>query len=117
MITNYNEINNYIIDIITASPKYKDRIYISTIKRILEGNAKSSVANKYKCEKFYGKYDNITKHTIGKGLRELVNEKKIVYKTGFRNKLYFLLNTGMENEKKANEDSYFEELLLEELID
>lgn len=112
-----NEITNYIIDIITVSPKYKDRIYISTIKRILEGNFKSSVANKYKSEEFYGKFENITKNTIGNILRELVNDLKIIYRVGFKNKLYFTLNINVDNNKNLNNNSYFEELLLEELID
>lgn len=117
----YNEVDQYILEeailnLLIKTNQKKDRTYIDTIKRILEGNERSKIAEKYKEEPFYRRFPRINRSFIGKTLKKLLQENKIIAYKGKNDLLYYGINMNKLSEIEENQTKKLAELLAKELI-
>ncbi|MDY0314949.1 MAG: hypothetical protein RBR32_07720 [Bacteroidales bacterium] len=105
-----------ILSVLIRTEEKGDRTYLDTIKRILEGNERSKVADKYKDEMFYGRFPNIPRGLVGKGLKDLLEDNKIIAYQGRNDLLYFTVNSDFLNQIEENEKNKLTELLASQLI-
>ncbi|MFA5471395.1 MAG: hypothetical protein WCZ00_05240 [Acholeplasmataceae bacterium] len=105
-----------ILSVLIRTEEKSDRTYLDTIKRILEGNERSKIADKYKDEMFYGRFPNIPRGLVGKVLKNLHEDNKIIAYQGRNDLLYFTINSAFLNEIEENEKTKLTELLASQLI-
>lgn len=120
-MNNFNEpdkdlLEEFILNLLIKTEQKKDRTYLDTIKRILEGNERSTVAKKYKNDSFYGRFPGITRGIIGKTLKILVEESKIDAFNGRNNLLYFTVNPTHLSKIEEKNNEKLAELLANQLI-
>lgn len=95
----------------------KDRAYLDTIKRILEGNDRSKVASKYKSFPFYSRFPNINRWTLKNQIDKMTKEKKVNAFEGTNRSLYYSINKSQLLKIEDDEYNKIIELLINQIID
>ena len=105
-----------ILFVLIETHKKNDRAYLDTIKRILEGNDRSKIANKYKSFPFYCRFPDINRWVLKTQIYKMIEEKKIITSDGRSNSPYYMLNTNYSSEIEEEEKKKLAELLVSQLI-
>lgn len=108
-------LENTIIHVLLKTYKNRDRAYLDTIKRILEGNSNSKIANKYKNDTFYRRFPGIYRWFLAETLNKMIAQNKILAHPGNNDYLYYTVNPKYIPTFEIKEEGALEELLLKEI--